>query len=157
VADFLRGVFGLVGELQRSRRRCNSGKQRAACQRQKPRLHIKLVAQLELLRNGLVTADVFALQIFEQAAALTNHHQQPATGAVIFFVGLQMFRQMVDPLREQRDLDVGRTGVFNMQLRAEHHSYSQCPCKVFLNGHFDAKKPAFFTSENPFYSPQEGD
>jgi len=28
-----------------------------------------------------------------------------------------MFRQMVDPLREQRDLDVGRTGVFNMQLK----------------------------------------
>jgi len=113
---FTRG-FGLVGESQRSRRRCKSGKRRAALKKQKPRLRKKLVAQLELLGNGLVTADVLALQIFEQAAALTNHHQQPATGAVILLVGLQMFRQMVDPLREQRDLDVGRTGVFNMQLK----------------------------------------
>ena len=82
-----------------------------------PRPRIKLMTQFELLGNGLVAADVLALEILEQAAALADHHQQSAAGAVVFLVSLQMFGQMIDPLREQRDLNIGGTGVFNMQLK----------------------------------------
>ena len=50
----------------------------------------KSVAQLELLGNGLIAAEVLDLQIAQQAATLADHHQQPAPGAMIFFVRLQM-------------------------------------------------------------------
>ena len=50
----------------------------------------KSVAQLELLGNRGVAADVFDLQIAQQTTALADHHQQPAAGAVVFFVRLQM-------------------------------------------------------------------
>ena len=76
-----------------------------------------LVAQFQLFRNGLVAAQILALQIIQQAPALADHHQQPAARAVIFFVGLQMLRQMIDALRQQRDLHVRRTGVSVMCLK----------------------------------------
>ena len=75
------------------------------------------MAQFELFRDGLVTADVLALEIFEQAAALADHHQQSTAGAVIFLVGLQMLSQMVDPVGQQRDLDIGGAGVFSMHFK----------------------------------------
>jgi hypothetical protein len=114
---FLRGVLVWLGKRTGRVTGKHPGNEGRPAKMQKPRLRKKSVAQLELLGNGLVTADVLALQIFEQAAALTDHHQQPAAGAVVFLVGLQMFRQMVDPLREQRDLDIGRAGVFNVQFK----------------------------------------
>ena len=55
-------------------------------------------------------------KIFEQAAALADHHQQPAARAVIFFVGLQMLGQMVDAMRQQRDLHVRRTRVLGVRF-----------------------------------------
>ena len=51
-----------------------------------PRLPQILVAQLELLGDRLITAQVGVLQIIEQAAALADHHQQPAAGAVILVI-----------------------------------------------------------------------
>jgi len=89
---------------------------RDCLKKQEPRLRKKLVAQLELLGNRLVTAEVRALQIFEQAAALADHDQQATARAVIFLVGLEMLRQMVDAVREQRDLDIGGTGVFGVHF-----------------------------------------
>ena len=76
-----------------------------------------LVAQFQLLRHGLVAFQIFALQIIQQAAALADHHQQPAARAVVFFVALQMFRQMIDALRQQRDLHIRRTRVAVMCLK----------------------------------------
>jgi hypothetical protein len=42
----------------------------------KNRASAKSVAQLQLFGDRLVTAQILALQIFEQAAALADHHQQ---------------------------------------------------------------------------------
>ena len=77
----------------------------------------KLVAQLELLGDCRVPFHVRVMKIIQQAAALADHHQQPATRAVVFFVALQMFGQMVDTLGEQRDLHVRGTGVLLVQLK----------------------------------------
>ena len=74
------------------------------------------MAQFQFLRDRLIATQVNRLQIFEQAAALADHDQQPATRAVVFFVGLQMLGQMVDAMREQRDLHVRRTRVFGVRL-----------------------------------------
>jgi|SRR5665213_667148 len=84
--------------------------------KQKSRASKKLFAQLQLFGDRLVTAHVGALEVIQQAAALADHHQQPATGAVILLVALQMPGQMVDALREQRNLHVGGTGVLRVQF-----------------------------------------
>jgi len=54
----------------------------------KNRASAKSVAQLQFLRDRLVAVQIFALQIFEQTAALADHHQQSAARTVILFVAL---------------------------------------------------------------------
>ena len=75
------------------------------------------MAQLELLGERLVAAQIRVVQIIEEPAALADHQQQPAARAVILLGRLQMLGQLVDALREQRDLHVGGTGVFGVQLK----------------------------------------
>ena len=77
----------------------------------------KLMAQLQLLRDRLIAFDVRVVEIIQQTTALADHHQQPATRAVIFLVALQVFGQMVDPLRQQGNLHVCRTSVSFVQLK----------------------------------------
>src|SRR5205085_1881837 len=64
----------------------------------------QLFAELELLGNGLITVNVRRVEIIQQTPALANHHQQPAAGTMILLVFLQMVRQMIDALRQQRYL-----------------------------------------------------
>jgi hypothetical protein len=75
------------------------------------------MAQLELFGDRLVAIHVGALQVIEQAPALTDHHQQSAAGAVILLVALKVFGQMVDPLREQSNLHIRRPRVALVQLK----------------------------------------
>ena len=75
-----------------------------------------LLTQFQLLGDRLVTGQVGVMQVVEQTAALANHHQKSTTRAVIFLVALQMLGQMVDALREQRDLHVCGTGVLLVRL-----------------------------------------
>ena len=93
-------------------------KQRAGREEKVGRALCKIsVAQLEFLGDGLVAAQIRVLQVIEQAAALADHHQQSAAGAVILLVALQMLGQMVDAVREQRDLHVGGTRVLGVRLK----------------------------------------
>src|SRR5206468_6389128 len=55
--------------------------------------------------------DVGALEVAEQAPALADHHQQAAAGVVVLAVRPQVLGELVDPFREQGDLDLGRAGV----------------------------------------------
>ena len=55
------------------------------------------------------------MQIVQQPAPLADHFEQAAAGAMVLDVALQMLRQMVDALREQGHLHVGRAGVAFMQ------------------------------------------
>ena len=75
-----------------------------------------LLAQLELFGDRLVAADIRIGQIIQQTAALADHQQQTTAGAVILLGRLQMLGQMVDAVREQRDLHVGRTRVLRVRL-----------------------------------------
>ena len=74
------------------------------------------MAQLELLGDGLVTVDVGVVEVIQQTAALTDHHQQSPPRTVVLLAVLQVFRQMVDALRQQSNLHIGRTGVLLVQL-----------------------------------------
>ena len=61
-----------------------------------------------------------SLDVVEQSATLTNQHQEPTTTVMVLFVDLQVFREVRDASREERNLDLGRTGV---GVRAD-----QTPC-----------------------------
>ena len=76
------------------------------------------MAQFEFLRNGLIPTHIGILEVIQQPTPLANHHQKTTAGAMVFLVLLQMFRQVINPLREQRDLHIGRTGITVMQLKS---------------------------------------
>ena len=76
----------------------------------------QLLAELELLSNALITADVSRVEIIQQTPALANHHQQPPAGTVVLLVLLQVLCQMIDPLRQQRYLNIRRTSISLVQL-----------------------------------------
>src|SRR5690606_21329055 len=58
-----------------------------------------------------VPRDVGGLQVLQQALALTDHEHQTTTRVVIVLVGLQVLGQVLDAVRQERGLDLGRTGV----------------------------------------------
>ena len=68
----------------------------------------QLLTELQFLGNRLITADVGRVEVIQQTPALANHHQQAPAGTVVFLELLQVLGQMIDPLRKQRDLDIGR-------------------------------------------------
>ena len=114
------GIFlsrSLVEESSRSRFRPKSGSGARLLEKTRAAPPQKLVAQLQFLRDRLIAGQINGLQIIEQAAALADHQKQATARAVIFLIRLQMAGQMVDPLGQQRDLDIGRTGVLRVRLK----------------------------------------
>jgi hypothetical protein len=73
------------------------------------------VTKFELLGDRLVAGHIRIVQVIEQTAALADHHQQPATGAVVLDVLLQMLRQRIDPFGQESDLHISRPGVAFVQ------------------------------------------
>ena len=55
--------------------------------------------QFELFGDSLVPIDIDSLEVIQQPASLSDHHQQTAARAVVFLVCLEMLGQMVNPLR----------------------------------------------------------
>ena len=52
-----------------------------------------------------VAVDVCALQVVQKTAALANHLEETAAAMVVLLVHAEMISQVVDALREQRDLN----------------------------------------------------
>jgi hypothetical protein len=81
----------------------------------KSRLSIEPVALLfadaELRNNGLVPFRVVFLQVVEQAATPTHHHEESAARAVIFQVRFEMVRQLTDTFAQQSDLNFRTAGI----------------------------------------------
>src|SRR5262245_39466003 len=50
-------------------------------------------------------------QVLEEAPALADQHQQAPAGVVVLLVGLEVVGQPVDPLRQERDLNLGGPGI----------------------------------------------
>src|SRR3954449_7404042 len=70
-----------------------------------------LAAQAELADQRAVALEIVLLQVVQEAAATTDQHQQAAARVVVMLVLAQVFRQVVDAMRQQRHLDLGLTGV----------------------------------------------
>jgi hypothetical protein len=98
----------------------------------------QLLAQLELLRNGLVTIGVGGVEIIQQPAALADHHEQTPARTMVFLVLLQVLGEVVNTLSEQGDLDVGGAGVALVQLeilnrfRFRFHTFQLLPTSLQL-------------------------
>src|SRR5262245_43834400 len=70
-----------------------------------------LLADPEAIDELPVPVGVVTLQVVEQSAALADHLEQAAPAVVVLQVGLEMPRELVDPVGEQRHLHVGGAGV----------------------------------------------
>jgi hypothetical protein len=71
----------------------------------------QLPAQTQTLDQRLVAVAVLVLEIAEKTAALIDHLQKTATRMVILVVIGEVFGQMFDARRKQRNLDLGRARV----------------------------------------------
>src|SRR3954451_13185175 len=71
----------------------------------------RLAAQAELLDEGAVALEIFALQVVQEPAAPADELQQPAARVVIVLVRAKVVRELVDALREHRDLHLRRARV----------------------------------------------
>ena len=58
-----------------------------------------------------VAIEVLALEIPKEPAPLTDHHQEATAGMVVLGVTLQVTGQVIDPLREEGDLDLSGAGI----------------------------------------------
>jgi len=81
-------ILGL--ESSRSRSGSNSRAERRLAEKKSRTPQIQW-RSFNFLRDRLIAVQIYVLKVFEQAAALADHHQQPATRTVILFVRLQMF------------------------------------------------------------------
>ena len=68
-------------------------------------------AQAEALDQRPVARDVDLRQVLQQPPAAADHEQQATTRVVVVLVLLEVLGQVADPLGQQRDLRLGRTGV----------------------------------------------
>lgn len=73
---------------------------------------VELAAQTQGLDRLLVAIIGRQLEVIEQLASAGDHAKEATAGAVILDVGGQMGREMIDALRQNRDLDIGASGVF---------------------------------------------
>src|SRR5262249_46208783 len=63
------------------------------------------------LDQPLVAAILGAPQIIQNLAPLRYELQQPAPRMIVFDMCLEVFRQIIDPLRQEGNLHLGRTGI----------------------------------------------
>src|SRR5687768_9635084 len=70
-----------------------------------------LAAQAEAADYGAVTRVVLAHQVRQQPPALADELEQATARVIVFREGAQMFRQSLDSLRQERNLDLRRTCV----------------------------------------------
>src|SRR5712664_2287404 len=70
----------------------------------------------EFFRDDSVAFRVLLAQVFEQAPALADQHQETAAGVMVLLVSLEVVGETVDPFGEERDLHLGRAGVALVHL-----------------------------------------
>src|SRR2546428_967176 len=70
-----------------------------------------LSAQTEPPDDRLVTLGALLVQICEQSPSLSDHLEQAAAARIVVSRRAEMLGQVFDALREQCDLDLGRTAV----------------------------------------------
>ena len=68
--------------------------------------HDCLSSEAQGFDDGPVAFDVVVLNIVQEPAAPSDHHQEPSTGVVILFMGFQVFGQVCNPVGEKSYLNL---------------------------------------------------
>ena len=76
-----------------------------------PLATLKLLTEFEFTSDSDVALGICFVQIIEQTAALAYHLEKATARAVVFVVLLQMLSEVVDPLCEQSNLNIGTAGI----------------------------------------------
>src|SRR5690606_29169188 len=74
-------------------------------------------ADIQPLDQVLVACLVALFDVVEQLTTLRHELQQPAARVVVFRVRLEVLCQVVDAFRQDRNLDLGRTGVAGLERK----------------------------------------
>ena len=76
-----------------------------------PRRVDVLFAEAESLNQLAIAVDIGVLEVVEQLAPLADKLEEAATRVMVFGVNLEMHSEIVDARRQERDLNLRRTGV----------------------------------------------
>jgi hypothetical protein len=108
-------------------------------------IYAALFPQAEPGYDLLITLDVFFAHILEQSRPCPDHFQQTPPGCVIFAMSLEMLGEIVDPLCQQCNLYVRRTGIalvrfiilnnttfFLLRQHLSDKSFLECPSQTYL-------------------------
>ena len=71
----------------------------------------RLLTDAKLLNHGLVAFGIGFSEVIQQATTLADHHEKTAPGGMVLLMGLEMLRQFTNPLAEDGNLHLGRTGI----------------------------------------------
>src|SRR6478735_1881025 len=94
-----------------SRRCCFAEAKQKAARRWAAFCENGLLAQVELLQQVVVLGQILALDVIKELATAAGHLEKTATAMEILAMRAQVLGQVIDPGREQRDLDVAGAGV----------------------------------------------
>ena len=70
-----------------------------------------LSSQSQGLDDGSIALHIVVLDVVQEPSAPTDHHQQASSGVMVFFVYLEMFRQVRNAVGEKSDLNLRGAGV----------------------------------------------
>src|SRR5215207_2883000 len=84
---------------------------RSSRYQREPRRNRRLAAQTETLDELAVAVDVDIGEVAEQTTTLTDEEEQATTRVVVVLVLLQVLGEVLDPLGEDRDLDLRGSSV----------------------------------------------
>ena len=85
------------------------------------RLGRRLAADTQLLDQRLVPLRAAAFQVIQKATPPGDHEQEATTRVMVFLVDLEMFRQLHDPVAEERHLHFWRPGVTLVRLELRNY------------------------------------
>src|ERR1700691_1599971 len=117
------GRMILIGKRRSFSRPCENARKKAR--------ELCSTANVVLFEQRLVTRLVLSLDVIEKRAARCDHFQKPPTRMIVLHVGFEMIGEVIDAFRQDRDLNLGRTGVaglvgvrlddFRFALRGNRH------------------------------------
>jgi hypothetical protein len=76
-----------------------------------------LSSQAERFDEAPVFLEIDFLEIIQESAPLADEFQKPPAGMKILFMHLEMLRQVVDPFRQQGNLNVRGAGIALMPFK----------------------------------------
>jgi hypothetical protein len=81
-----------------------------------PPISVPLVAEAQVRNEPPIPFQISPLQVFEEAAAAANHLQEAAAAMMILLVVVEVAPKIVDPGRQQGDLDRSTPTILFVEL-----------------------------------------